>query len=671
MHGVIDDSWSKAAQVPVLFDFTFLKNGEPTTVYIAQDSTGLDLAFDAKQSETITATQRTNGGGVMNDDTVGVVLWPQGSQGFQYQFFANPLGARYQSSSENSAYAPDWTAAGKRTASGYTVTMHIPFAIMRSGGSKTWRAQFERMIVANNTMQVWEHVAGQTGAQDPAYAGTLTGIGAQSSAAARPAPRLQLYGLGELTTPANGGDTSRVGLDASVPVTPTSSFVATLHPDYSNVEVDQQTISPAVFARQYFEVRPFFTQVGSSFNGHFFCLNCPQTLYTPAIPIFREGYAYEGTQGPLSFAAFDAIGHARADDAQVLTYNRESTFSADMVTFQRVNVNVPGFSDTTDSLSTGVTDQHSHLGVGFNAGSDRGTAVTDSAQAQYREYSAGYAGKNTQVFFDRQDIGSQFAPADGYVQANDIHGYVGTLSQTLNFSTTSLLHDIQLFTFDGRYRNQQGRTNLTYAVGQVNFDFKDLLSIHLNAGTQGAQIYDGEFLPFSQNGVYVSYKGGTSTPTSVNYTNGLYYHGHLVSWDYLTTLPIARALNLTFEVDRNDYTSPLASEPHAEQWLDRASLDWQFSRVASVDFGVRRIVGRNLPNAYLPPDPAITPFNPLGTIDGFYPFDYVNAGNVTAALHFLAAHNEFYAVYGDPNSLSTKPALFLKWIRYIGAEKGT
>jgi len=34
-------------------------------------------------------------------------------------------------------------------------------------------------------------------------------------------------------------------------------------------------------------------------------------------------------------------------------------------------------------------------------------------------------------------------------------------------------------------------------------------------------------------------------------------------------------------------------------------------------------------------------------------------------------HNEFYLVYGDPNSLATTPALFLKWIRYIGAPKGT
>ena len=40
------------------------------------------------------------------------------------------------------------------------------------------------------------------------------------------------------------------------------------------------------------------------------------------------------------------------------------------------------------------------------------------------------------------------------------------------------------------------------------------------------------------------------------------------------------------------------------------------------------------------------------------------------AFHYLRRSNEFYFVYGDPNSLSTTPALFLKWIRYVGAPKG-
>jgi hypothetical protein len=96
------------------------------------------------------------------------------------------------------------------------------------------------------------------------------------------------------------------------------------------------------------------------------------------------------------------------------------------------------------------------------------------------------------------------------------------------------------------------------------------------------------------------------------------------------------------------------AEPTARQWLERASMDWQFSRYASFDVGARRIIGRNLPNLFEAPT-----------------FDDVDAGNVSAAFHFLAAHNEWYVVYGNPNNLSTLPAFYVKWIRYIGAEKGT
>jgi hypothetical protein len=98
----------------------------------------------------------------------------------------------------------------------------------------------------------------------------------------------------------------------------------------------------------------------------------------------------------------------------------------------------------------------------------------------------------------------------------------------------------------------------------------------------------------------------------------------------------------------------MVGENSGTQWLERATLDWQLSRDASFDVGVRKIIGQNLPNAYSLP-----------------PFGNVNASNVTLAFHLLAAKSEFYVVYGDPNSLATTPALFLKYILYVGAPKGT
>ena len=53
-------------------------------------------------------------------------------------------------------------------------------------------------------------------------------------------PRLNVYELAQFANAASGGSTSRVGADLAVPITQTASFIATFHPDYSNVELDQQ-----------------------------------------------------------------------------------------------------------------------------------------------------------------------------------------------------------------------------------------------------------------------------------------------------------------------------------------------------------------------------------------------------------------------------------------------
>lgn len=671
MDGAVSGAWKRAARVSASYNFTYRRPGEPTTVYVAQDATGLDIAFVAVQHSSIVANAHTNGSGVDQDDNVSVQIAPQGTQGFNYQFTANALGSRDQSSSENTAYAPQWTASASRTANGYVVTMHIPFSAIRAGGSKAWRVQFERWIVAQNALQVWTHAPGQFQPGDMSFAGTLLGVeNASTAVARRPQPRLQLYALGVAAAPSAGGDTSRAGADVAIPVTLTSSLLGTFHPDYSNVEVDQQTIAPTAFARQYGEVRPFFTQLSQHFNNTMSCNNCPQTLYTPAIPAFRDGYAYEGTQGPFSFGAFDAVGYARTDDAQALTYSVGTPAFDDEVSLQRVGVELPGFQDVTTSLNTGYLNQHSHVMVYGNAAVDRGTGVTQPGLGSWYEIGTGYVAQNDVAIAEVQGMGAQFAPADGYVQQNDIYGGDIFVKHTITLAPESFLQQAQVQLADFAFRDHAGNRASRQEGITLNFTFKDLLGASVSQGYAGFETTTGAFLPFNQNGITLSYKGQTSTPTAISYFTGSYYDGRLSAWTFLTTLPVTRKLNLSLETDRNLYAPLTPAEPAADQWLERATLDWQFSRAASFDVGARRIIGRNLPNAFQAPD-LPTPQSPFGTLNGYAPFDYVDAGNVSFALHDLTARNEFYLVYGNPNSLQTTPGLYFKWIRYIGAEKGT
>jgi Carbohydrate family 9 binding domain-like len=672
VHGVVDDSWAKAAKVSIDYDFTYQRPGEPATAYIAQDANALYVAFVVTQKEAITANQETNGSGVMNDDAVAVALFPQGTQGFQYQFAVNPRGARDQTSSENTAYSPQWTAVAKRTDTGYMVTMRIPLDIIRSGHSSTWKAQFYRMVVATNSTNVWAHFNGQRNAVDPTFGGTLDGIATTGNAVAlRPKPRLQIYGLGELTTPANGGNTSRVGADVAVPVTATSSLLGTFHPDYSNLEIDQQTIAPTAYVRRYSEVRPFFTQATGNFNNTFSCTNCPTTLYTPAIPSFSDGYAYEGTQGPFNFGIFNAAGTNRSDSGETLNYQVSNPQDVYAVALQRIAVNTPDLHDTTTTTDVGYLNQHTHVFEYFNGGEDRGTNVTDPGFGDYFAYGGGYVSQLTTLGVTFQKIGEQFNPVDGYVAQTDIAGYALFLKHMFNFASTDVLHDISTNAFYARFNDKSGNPAQTDGSGVVEFDFRNLMSVQLYTNSSGIETtYNGEFLPYNTNGFQLGYKTATTTPTTITYNGGLYDHGHLTAWSYVTTQPLISKLDLSLEADETLYApASTVMEPVAQQWLERSSLNWQFSRDASVVLGVRRIIGRNLPNSFEAPD--FSSSSPCGTINGLNPFDCVNAGNVSFAFHFLSARNEYYVVYGNPNNLTTLPALYVKWIHYIGAEKGT
>jgi hypothetical protein len=671
--GAIDATWQKAATLGLDTDFTNRRPAsQPTKVYIAQSTDEIDVAFDVTQTGAQIASQETNSSNVLGDDYVGVYLFPQGARGIAYSFISNPRGARYQTSSENSAYTPQWTAVGRSSNGGYVVTMRIPLRVMRNGGSTSWRAQFVRETVSTNSLNVWTFDPRASYATDPTYAGTLTGVGGSAGKAApassKPQARFQGYALSESTSKANGGSTSRIGADFAIPIAPTVSFVGTLHPDYSNVEIDQQTISPSAYARQYQEIRPFFTQAASYFNGHLACLNCPQTLYTPAIPTFGQGYAVEGTHGYASFAAFDAIGDDRNDAAQSINYNFENTNEAFGFNLQHVGVSAYGLSDATTTLNLGYQDQQTHTFSYLNMGQDRGSLVTDPTLGNYLETGFGYGDATSTYGISLQQIGPQFDPLDGYVPQPDIYGYESIAQKTFNFAAHTFLHDISASGFYARYNNHEGLLSQTDANVQARADLKDLVSLQLFLSATGIRTFDNEFLPFQGNGAMLSYRINTSTPTYVMYTGGAYYHGELDSWSYVNTLPLGRKVHLVLEADEDQYTTEWPGEESTRQWLERAAVDWQFSRDASFDLGVRRIIGGNLPNSFQPlsyGNSSVCFFNP------YNPGCFIDASNVTAAFHFLTAKNEFYVVYGNADSLSTEPSLFLKWIRYVGAPKGT
>jgi hypothetical protein len=99
------------------------------------------------------------------------------------------------------------------------------------------------------------------------------------------------------------------------------------------------------------------------------------------------------------------------------------------------------------------------------------------------------------------------------------------------------------------------------------------------------------------------------------------------------------------------------------QWLERVALTRNISRDSSLAFGVRRIIGTPpaVPNYFT----YGVPYSPGG------PASFYSASNVSVAYAYHRKRDELYVVYGDASAATTKPAVIVKYVFYLGGEKGT
>lgn len=665
-------AWPAASAIVLTRDVSHAQAAQDSTaVHVATDGKFLYVRFDAVQHEPVIATQHSNdlitggsnaNGGISwsNDDAVWVDLWPTGPGGFLYQFEANPSGSHNEASSENVSFAPQWESHGASNAGGYTVTMAIPLAVIHGAHAGAWRVQFVRYVRGSGAVDVWSSDSAQTQADDALRAGTAT-----FSLVARPPlpkPRAGIYGLGSIASRSAGGSTSRVGADFSVPVSQTAAFFGTLHPDYSNVELDQQSISPTVYQRIYNEVRPFFTQAASYYDD-FNCDVCNgfrTTLYTPAIPTPSQGYAFEGREGDFGLAAFDAIGVNRTDAATALNYVSPDTHWS--AAFQHVTADVPGTVDDADQIGVSWYNGQ-HLSAYVNYATDRGTNVLDPSQGNWLDVGGGWGDQHFALFGSVRTVGSYFNPLDGFDSHAGIAGYGLYSARVWTFSPQDFLSSAGVSAFIDRYQG--------VSYGQAQSDTSVLLDV-LAKDTVDLQLYAGSdywrfgsvLTPISQSGGFsVTYHSGmqnnmnnfpthgaSATPTTIQYYTGRYGAGRLDTWFRSSTLRIGERGSLTFTVDDTAQWMPHSADNI--QWFDGVSYSYQISADSSFAVGIRRVIG-------YPPQP-----NGGGNCEG-------SCSNISIAYHLRLVHEEFYVAYGDPNTLVTVPQALFKVIFYAGGQKGT
>ncbi|MEO6989947.1 MAG: DUF5916 domain-containing protein [Candidatus Baltobacteraceae bacterium] len=640
-----DGGWAGVSSIQLAWDYTNGRTAtEPAAAQLAVAGNDLFVRFSVPQRAPIVATQHVNDVGDGSDDEVEVYLWPTGSNGFRYQFNATPSGTHYQYSTENNVYAPTWTSRGRIRANGYDVTMQIPLSALRSDGRGTWKVQFARVIHQSGESDEWSHGSGQANLASSVFAGKLGGL-AGVTRAARTKPRFGVYTLAAGAGASAGGSTSRMGADIAYPITATASLVATIHPDFSNVEQDQQTISPTAFQRHFNEVRPFFSQAAANiYSGN--CSGCPNIneLYTPAIPTPRDGYALEGTQGPFSVGAFDAVGNGRNDTAETINYvtpNRKFE-----VWQTRVSADLPGVHDDTQLLAASY-DTLAHYSAYFDYGNDSGSLVHDASQAQRYDGGVAYYTKDDYDSFTMRKIGQYYNPYDGLVSLTDIAGYSAQLNHTFQFGPKKRFQWMSVNLFNDRYAGQTGGLDLVDQYASVTLATRTQFSLIAQTGSQFVRLPGLPLLPDTLMTVGAQYQVNTALQSNVLYNFGAFAHGRLVFLQRDGAIKVFRRATLSFNLDSTDYKG---SDGHDVQWLERVGVAFDLGPRSSLSIGARKIVG-------IPPPLPVQPF--------------VSATNLSVGYSKRFAHDELYFVYGDASMLRTYPATQLKWIHYFGAEKGT
>jgi hypothetical protein len=648
LDGTLNDpAWKNAAHVQLSWDFAFQRAAEEETdAYVLVDPKNLYIAFVAKQKQPLVATQHQNDQPMGTDDVVRVYLWPAGDSGNEYGFAANPIGTRYAFSTENTAFSPAWFAAASTQSGGYVVTERIPLNIMRGDGRGVWRLQFDRRIRASNQLTEWAHNSAQGGTDTALYAGYMHGMEV-AARNARTKPRVAVYGLGEYAPSYLGGSTSRTGLDLALPITQTSSFVATFHPDYSNVELDQQSISPTAFPRRFSEVRPFFTQ-GANYYNSFNCNDCLNypLLYTPNIPTPRDGYAVEGKQGNVTFAGFDALGDNRNDSAQSFIW--KTSDHRDEAIFQRVAVDLPGVHDVTDYYQ-GVVGNYHNFNAYVTLGNESGTQVTTPGEGRYNEYGLNFYTPKSGLFVAYHDVGSQYAPYDAFNQISDVHGPSVYMYREFDYGAHDFIQNIQPSIDYASYTDHNGVKNYAYDSFALTANTRTQWTLQLNTGSQYLRFPNSPGGTTNQNGIYLAYGANTSAPSSITYDVGRFGGGFLHVTDLLTTLRVTHRGTLSFEAYNTNQS--LDTGGSLKQWLERISFGYQIDPQQSIAVGWRKIIGSG-PTFFDTPD-------------------FIDGTNLSFAYYRRMHGAELYFAYGTPNTLATQHDFLFKVIRYIGADKGT
>jgi hypothetical protein len=677
--GLADPRWSQGALTGPLVDLgTKAPAAVATAVSLWYDDRALYVGVKAQQKTPLVATQATDDVGYGTDDFVGVLLDVTGNGTRTYMFAVTPRGTRYAFAAESSRYKPEWSAAATTTPDGWNAVMRIPYRALKlaADGPQRWRINVVRNLAATAEHETlsysslmsyqaipgWPNLSYDWRWWPTARGMTLTG------AVPRPKPRAELYALEstgtdrDAFTVPSGATVHRAprttGADVTIPLDATTSFVGAFSPDFSNVEVDQQTIAPQQFRRAFTEYRPFFAQgapyVNPALEGYEFNLPNEVLFYSPAIGPFDRGLKLVGTKGNESFGALEVRGSdprtgASFDDVAFGYRHRrpDNTFA-----WWADGVNAAHANGTDRSWEIGAFGRSLASGLVYSAmhAQETGTFVGRPGDAQKNAGFVDIQKPGMEAALVWIDVGPSYAPVDGFTNIADIRGPELSLSLTRTMKRGPV-KNADVYLYADRWLDRQGNVHASDADAYVTLRLRSKLAVYLNDQLGSLRTYEGDYfsggphgyrdqqlLPFKTWSAGLGYGEGTPNSLRTDYQSGPFGTFALRQ----TTTTFTRALgSASLSVDYAGTRERAYAGPSDGQWLRRVSLAVPLGRDANASLAYRDVSGRG----------------------GFA----TPGRNLAGSLHRRFANgNELFLNYGTPAASSTLDRWIVKYLIRLG-----
>lgn len=309
LDGRLDDAcWRSAAHVDsFVFPVENRPATEPTEAWVCADAQRLYVAIRAHDAhpDQIVAQQPTRGGSLQRDDHVALMLDPTGRFVDHYQFEVSALGTQNDvmplSGSGNFAWRGTWDAAAARTTDGYCVEMSIPLALLHVRRDGTvCGIGFKRWLVREKEASYWPAM------RDRFLDANLARLGALHYRPPAARPAVFPWAVGQVD---GRGPGLRAGIDAKHTFSNSLTALATVNPDFKNVEDVVDSIAFTYTERYLNDPRPFFREGGLYYPE-------PTAWYTRRIPSLSAGAkAFAGWNRDELGTVACLSGHGRVDGA--------------------------------------------------------------------------------------------------------------------------------------------------------------------------------------------------------------------------------------------------------------------------------------------------------------------------------------------------------------------